>query len=465
MYHGFQSQLLSNHNSNRAIWFDNNWDWKPWYIWEWHDNGRLFFYKQWIWDLMSLNNNWDVHIWPYDNRWWLLWGMDSSNRTNYYNWKSKKQNGIYSTFTWYINSNTSRVPKRTLSLRQYPNDGKGGYYHHHVSFGIDSNWKDYTYISDRVNIKNEWFGNDDDALVIDQWDLRIWRWGINSPKLRFDTWRNWHWIWYDTSTNWHNGSLLKSIPWRVYNSPWWMQFVTNPNEWFLFGNYHDGAIMTIAGSNSTLQHNPFYIGNNSPRKWVEINWALKANGKLIFSDGSQYGSWGWPTNSDQYYMYKVRHWNNNSELRLVLWDESNEHFTIYWSTCSNGWCGSEWIKQFDFIADWKLYARKWYYIDNQQTRIEWKNWRNYFEDVENAWRVRVWALRWIPWIYSEDNKDLALWIASNKTVYIWTSWKWAGKFNENSTVIESKDISLKATWTNKWLRVKSDGSVCMWACW
>ncbi len=46
-----------------------------------------------------------------------------------------------------------------------------------------------------------------------------------------------------------------------------------------------------------------------------------------------------------------------------------------------------------------------------------------------------------------------------------SSWYNIATFKKSWVIIDSHDISLKATWTNKWLRIKSDGSVCIGACW
>ena len=125
------------------------------------------------------------------------------------------------------------------------------------------------------------------------------------------------------------------------------------------------------------------------------------------------------------------------------------------------------------INNWDILTTQ--IIDNIQSNIEnlynyLKNGFNVLWDVIVNWTVSATTLSWdviksnnayvksnmyITWSIINQNNDVVL---NSKGDNVAT-------FGKDSVVINSKDISLKATWTNKWLRVKSDGSVCIGACW
>jgi len=80
--------------------------------------------------------------------------------------------------------------------------------------------------------------------------------------------------------------------------------------------------------------------------------------------------------------------------------------------------------------------------------------------LEINWNGKKWFIKnnnWAIEIRTEDVNDDWIILTSN--------WHDVANFKKSSVVIDSSNISLKATWTNKWLRINSDGSVCMGACW
>ncbi len=80
--------------------------------------------------------------------------------------------------------------------------------------------------------------------------------------------------------------------------------------------------------------------------------------------------------------------------------------------------------------------------------------------LEIDWNSKKWFIKnnnWSIEIRTEDVNDDWIILVSN--------WHDVANFKKSWVIIDSRDISLKASWTNKWLRINSDGSVCMGACW
>ena len=66
------------------------------------------------------------------------------------------------------------------------------------------------------------------------------------------------------------------------------------------------------------------------------------------------------------------------------------------------------------------------------------------------------------------NSKWILWKDGNNRFIIQNKKDWTNNLtiDENNIIlIEGSDIWLKAKWTNKWIRILSDWSLCMWTCW
>jgi hypothetical protein len=89
---------------------------------------------------------------------------------------------------------------------------------------------------------------------------------------------------------------------------------------------------------------------------LDVRGDMNVNRKIYFNDHSFGGNWG-VQNTDPYYLEKIEHGQNDSELRMTINDDAKERFTIFGNACRTTGCQGAGVKQHQFQGDGNAWHR------------------------------------------------------------------------------------------------------------
>lgn len=424
-----------NHNSNRSLGFENDWDWKPWYIWEGYNDWRLFFRKSGVGDVIRLFSdrvqfNKDLELNSTyisgNSSYWL--GLRSKNSIHQF--IDSDNNTSNAEYTWNKDGRYfGWVVKRLMTLREN---------------GTLDTWNSSR---STIQLVNEWDGvpsvklwsKSRDKSYTDMWSMyensdnnwMSWRsvtfWAYTSQS--GNGWGCWWWwcVWWILEL--HNGFNYSTNP-KPYVKVGWDLFV-NKNAWGLWRLFVEGS--------------DFMLGTND---WRDKGTDILQRALVHFDNDTLAINYSWDFEGGVSIWGSKNTWNLQKKTALSLGDsdtgfrqngdwvlETYANNQIQIKTTST-WT-SFWDKTISYSADWFEIS-----YDNDSAKFRLRH----LGPDNNPIEIRT--------------KDV-----NDDWIYLTSNWYDVAFFKKDHVIIDSKDISLKATWKNKGLRVKFDWSVCIGACW
>ena len=185
------------------------------------------------------------------------------------------------------------------------------------------------------------------------------------------------------------------------------------------------------------------------------------NGRLSINTTSSYATL--TVNGDVWLRNQimVRRWDNNHYWRLWLYRNDGKRWLYIWR-----WNGNDSIEINNDYAS-KLIFNGWGSVEFYSTPVMHKQIE--IRDTATAINQRYDSDRLLLRLRHDwrDNNPIELRTedVNDDWIILTSNAHEVARFKKSGVLIDSADISLKATWTNKGLRIKSDGSVCMWSCW
>jgi len=265
-----------------------------------------------------------------------------------------------------------------------------------------------------------------------KWGDKSW---TNSVKFWFNSEID-NYSFYSKET-WTNKNLFKiNSDWKIYTI--WDIHLAAP---YIYGD-NESTWLRLDALGSI--HQFIDIDNDSTWNqftWNTNKWSFNSPVKRLMTLDENWNLWiTWNL------------WTFDADNRKILfsWDKWMKEDTSDWEILEirqHTWQGKPWLKITD--QDWA--ARFLYQMNSNNIWIYW--------DSDRA----IFGLRHLG---SNNNPiEIRTEDVNDDGIILTSRWHDVANFKKAGVTIDSSDISLKATWTDKWLRVKSDGSVCIWACW
>ena len=226
-------------------------------------------------------------------------------------------------------------------------------------------------------------------------------------------------IWDDTYLSDVDIADTLGIYWLQHNDRAWLRF--GSDWWLLFSD-----------------NGRFGINKTNPDTTLDVNGQVKWRDSVVaqHNNNNHYG-WLWVYRWDGKRWFYIGRWNGGNTV----------DFSLDYATNLN----------FDGGGNINFYDTPVTHKTIEVRDVKWAIDQRYDTD-----RLYIW-LRHL----GRDNNPIEIRTedVNDDWIILTSNWHDVANFKKAWVVIDSRDISLKASWTNKWLRIKSDGSVCMGACW